>query len=189
MNTKNNLSQVNVKTHKEGDFPELKILSYKEMYDLVTQFIQQTVLIKDVELTISNRTSIKIFVPKLPFVSLLITDIDSLVDLKTYDVNGQKISLIQSEVMMNILFFGNEQISSLELAQAFKVRFNKGWVTEQFAQYSKAFIPLYSNNLTIKPTLMGVPEQFEDTCSVDAYFELHPEIVDRDSSKENSYGC
>jgi len=24
---------------------------------------------------------------------------------------------------------------------------------------------------------MGVPEQFEDTCSVDAYFELHPEIV------------
>ncbi|MBI0089088.1 hypothetical protein H3T52_09070 [Commensalibacter sp. M0402] len=39
------------------------------------------------------------------------------------------------------------------------------------------FIPLYSNNLTIKPALMGVPEQFEDTCSVDAYFELHPEIV------------
>jgi len=178
MNTKNNLSQVNAKTPKDGDFPELKILSYKEMYDLVTKFIQQVILIKDVELTISNRTSIKISVPKLPFVSLLIADIYRLPDLKTYDVNGQKISLIQSEVMMNIMFFGNEQISSLELAQAFKARFNNGWATEQFAQHSKVFIPLYSNNLTIQPALMGVPEQFEDTCSVDAYFELHPEIVE-----------
>jgi len=177
MNIENSLLQAQVKTPKDGDFPELKILSYKEMYDLVTKFIQQTVLIKDVELTISNRTSIQISVPRLPFVSLLIADIYRLPDLKTYDVNGQKISLIQSEVMMNILFFGNEQISSLELAQAFKARFNKGWATEQFAQHSKSFIPLYSNNLTIKPALMGIPKQFEDTCSVDAYFELHPEIV------------
>ncbi|MDI2113795.1 phage neck terminator protein [Commensalibacter nepenthis] len=178
MTIKNNSSKDTVKSSKDGDFPKLKILNHSEIYDLVTKFIQKVVLIKDVELTISNRTSFKISIPQLPFISLLIADIYLLPDLKTYTVNGQKISLIQSEVMMNILFFGNEQISSLELAQTFKTRFNKGWATEQFAQYSKSFIPLYSNNLTIKPALMGVSKQFEDTCSVDAYFELHPEIVE-----------
>lgn len=177
MNTNNNLSQVNVKTLKDEDFPELKMLSYYEMYGLVTKFIQNVVLIKDVELAIITRASNKIDCPKSPFVLLEIMDIYRLPDLKTYTVNKQRISLLQSEVMMNIMFFGNEQISSIELAQAFKVRFNKGWATEQFAQYSKAFIPLYSNNLMIKPALMGIPKQFEDTCSVDAYFELHPEIV------------
>lgn len=178
MNTNNNLSQVKVKTLKDEDFPELKILSYKEMYDLVTKFIQNVVLIKDVELAIITRTSNKITFQKSPFILLQIKNIYHLPDLKIYDVNGQKISLVKSEVMMNIMFFGNEQISSLELAQAFNMRFNKGWATEQFAQYSKAFIPLYSNNLTIKPSLMGVPEQFKDVCSVDAYFELHPEITE-----------
>lgn len=178
MNTNNNLLQVKVKTPNDGDFPELKILSYKEMYDLVTKFIQKVVLIKGVEFTIITRTTNQISFPKSPFIFLQIMDIYDLSDLKTYTVNKQKISLVQSEVMMNIMFFGNKQISSIKMAQAFKVRFNKGWATEQFAQYSKAFIPLYSNNLTIKPTLMGVPEQFEDTCSVDAYFELHPEIVE-----------
>jgi len=177
MNTNNSLSQVKVKTLKDEDFPELKILSYKEMYDLVTKFIHNVVLIKDVELAITTKASNKIYCSKLPFILLQIANIYHLPD-KTYTVNKQKISLLQSEVMMNIMFFGNEQISSLELAQAFNMRFNKCWATEQFAQYSKAFIPLYSNNLTIKPTLMGVPEQFEDTCSVDAYFELHPEIVE-----------
>lgn len=62
------------------------------------------------------------------------------------------------------------------MVQAFKIIFNKGWAIEQLHNIVN-FIPLYSNNLTIKPALMGVPEQFEDTCSVDAYFELHSEIV------------
>jgi len=181
------LYQLKVKTSKDGDFPELKILNYKEMYDLVAKFIQKVVLIKDVELMISNRTSIKISVPKLPFVSLLIADIYRLPELKTYTVNEQKISLIQSEVMMNILFFGNEQISSLELAQMFKARFNKGWATEQFAQHSKALIPLYSNNLRMEPSLMNTKKQFREIYSLDAYFELHPEIVGNDIDKDTGY--
>lgn len=177
MTIKNKQSQSTAKDLNYKEFPELKVLDYQDMYDLVTQFIQNVVLIKDVELAIITKTINKISFSKLPLILLKIANIYHLPD-KTYSVNKQKISLVQSEVMMNIMFFGNEQISSVEMAKAFKVRFNKGWATEQFAQHSKAFIPLYSNNLTIKPALMGVPEQFEDTCSVDAYFELHPEIVE-----------
>lgn len=177
MDKKNNQLQSTDEDSNYEEFSELKVLDYQDMYDLVTKFIQNVILIKDVELAIITKTSNKISCSKLPFILLKIVNVYHLPD-KTYTVNKQKISLIQSEVMMNVVFFGNKQISSLELAQAFKARFNKGWATEQFAQYSKAFIPLYSNNLTIKPALMGVTEQFEDTCSVDAYFELHPEIVE-----------
>ncbi|CAI3956403.1 unnamed protein product [Commensalibacter communis] len=185
MNTKNNLSKVMVKAPKNGDLPELKLLNYSEMYDFVAKFIQKVILIKDIDLTIANRTSLRVSIPKRPFILLCIEDIYDLPELKTYIVDNQEISLIQSEVMMNILFFGNEQISSIELAEAFQARFNKGWATEQFAQYSKAFIPLYSNNLRVKPFCLGITDQLEDRCSVDAYFELHPEIVEHsDNVKE-----
>lgn len=183
MDKKNNQLQSTDADSNYKEFPELKVLDYQDMYDLVTKFIQNVILIKDVELAIITKVSNKISFPNLPFILLKIANIYHLPD-KTYTVNKQKISLIQSEVMMNILFFGNEQISSLELAQAFKIRFNKGWAIEQFAQYSKAFIPLYSNNLRMKPFMMNLTEQFKDACSIDAYFELHPEIVGNDIVKE-----
>ncbi|EUK17405.1 hypothetical protein [Commensalibacter papalotli (ex Servin-Garciduenas et al. 2014)] len=176
MDKKNNQLKSTAEDSNYKEFPELKVLDYQDMYDLVTKFIQNTILIKDIELAIITKTSNKISFSKLPFILLQIANIYHLPD-KTYTVNKQKISLLQSEVMMNILFFGNEKISSVELAQAFNIRFNKGWASEQFAQYSKGFIPLYSNNLNIKPFLMNANKQFEDRCSIDAYFELHPEIV------------
>jgi len=178
-------AQVIAKASEDGEFPDLKKLNHQEMYDLVAKFIQKAVPIKGAELTIVKGLNNRVSSPKTPFVLLQITDVNQLSTTETYYTNKHKILWARSEVTISIIFFGNEKISAIEMAQSFNIRFNDAWASEQFAQYSKVFFPLYSDKLKTEPVFMDSEEQFEDKCSVDAYFELHPEFgVCSDSAKE-----
>ena len=67
-------AKVTAKAPKDGEFPVLKTLTYKEMYNLVGKFLQKAIPIKGAKLKIikglSNRTSM----PKAPYVLMNIVD-------------------------------------------------------------------------------------------------------------------
>lgn len=83
------------------------------------------------------------------------------------------------------MFVGNEYVPALQMAKSFIVRFNDSWASDQFEQYKVPFFPLYSDEVTIESSFVNAEDQYEDVCSVDVYFEYHPEFgVCEGSAKE-----
>jgi len=65
------------------------------------------------------------------------------------------------------------------------MRFNDAWASEQFEKYGEPFFPLYSDDVKIEKTFTNAEEQYDDACSVDVYFEYHPEFgICEESAKE-----
>jgi len=63
------------------------------------------------------------------------------------------------------------------MAKAFDARFNDAWASEQFEQYS--------DDVEVNTFSINEEDQYDDCCSVVAYFEHHPEFgVCENSAKE-----
>lgn len=151
MTTKKTPAQVTAQAPKDKEFPKLKTLSYKEMYNLVGKFLEKAIPIKGAKLTIlkglRNRTSM----PKAPYVLMNIIDENRLSSSETRYTDKHKIL----------------------------------WSSEQFEQYGEPFYPLYSDEVKIESSFVNAEEQYEDACSVDVYFEYHPEFgICEHSAKE-----
>lgn len=83
------------------------------------------------------------------------------------------------------LILGSQTISALQMAYAFDVRFNDEWASEQFEQYSDILFPLYSDDINSEGQIINSEDQYDDACSINAYFEYHPELgVCANSAKE-----
>lgn len=182
---KNKHAQVIAKAPKDGDFPELKSLSYKDMYDLVGKFLQKAIPIKGAKLTIIQGLGNRVSTPKTPYVLMNIVDENRLSSNESYYRDRYKILWSRSQVTMTLMFVGNENIPALQMAKAFTIRFNDAWASEQFEHYKEPLFPLYSDEVKIESSFVNAEDQYEDVCSVDAYFEYHPEFgVCEDSAKE-----
>lgn len=178
-------AQVKAKAPEDGAFPELKKLTYKEMYDLVAKFLRKAIPIKGEELSIisclQNRTS----TPKAPYITLQIIDDKKLSTTETRYTDKHKILWSRSQISIKMTFIGGGNIAALEMAKAFTIRFNDSWATEQFEQYSDILFPLYSDDIEINNFSINEENQYEDSCSVVTYFEYHPEFgVCEASTKE-----
>lgn len=185
MTTKKTPAQVTAQAPKDKEFPKLKTLSYKEMYNLVGKFLEKAIPIKGAKLTIlkglRNRTSM----PKALYVLMNIIDENRLSSSETRYTDKHKILWSRSQVTIMMMFVGNENIPALQMAKAFTVRFDDAWASEQFEQYGEPFYPLYSDEVKIESSFVNAEEQYEDACSVDVYFEYHPEFgICEHSAKE-----
>lgn len=169
----------------DGEFPELKNLSYKEMYDLVGKFIQKSIPIKGAKLTIIKGLTNRVSAPKPPYAVLQIIDEKSISSTETRYTDKHKILWSRSMVTMELSLTGNENVPAMQMAKAFSVRFNDAWASEQFEQFNEPFFPLYSDDARIEPVFLDAEEQFQDRCSMNIYFEYHPEVgVCETSAKE-----
>jgi len=179
-------AQVIAKAPEDEKFPELKTLTDKEIYSLISKFIQKAIPIKGAKLTIINGLQNRTSTPKTPYIVLEITEEHPLSTSETRYTDKYKIVWSRSQVTVNILFFGSKDIPALQMARAFTVRFNDAWATEQFEQYNNdIFFPLYSDDVKVEPSFINAEGQFDDACSVDAYFEYHPELgICANSAKE-----
>ncbi|CAI3948494.1 unnamed protein product [Commensalibacter communis] len=187
MRQKKTPAQVTAKAPKDGEFPELKKLTYKQMYNLVEKFIKKAIPIKGAKLTVINGMQNRVSTPKAPFILLQIESDDQISTPETRYTNKHKITWARSQITMGISFFGNNNIAALEMAKSFTVRFNDAWASEQFAQYSDIFFPLYSDDARLEPVFTDGEDQFTDKCSVTTYFEHHPEFgMCENSAKEIS---
>lgn len=182
---KNKPAQVIAKAPADGAFPELKTLSYKEMYNLVGKFLRKSIPIKGAKLTVIHGLGNRVSTPKPPYVLINIVDENRLSSNESYYRNHYKILRARSQITMAFMFVGNENVSALQMAKAFIVRFNDSWASEQFEQYNEPLFPLYSDEAKIESSFVNAEDQYEDVCSVDVYFEYHPEFgVCEDSAKE-----
>jgi len=178
-------AKVIAKAPKDGEFPELKNLSYKEMYDLVGKFLQKAIPIKGAKLSIVKGLSNRVSTPKTPYVVLQVNDQKALSSSETRYTDKYKIVWCRSQITMNILFVGNENIPALQMANSFAARFNDAWASEQFEQYSDILFPLYSDDIKIEGQIVNSEDQSDDACSVVSYFEYHPEFgICENSAKE-----
>lgn len=185
MTKKNTPAKVTVKAPKDGDFPELKTLSYKEMYNLVGKFLQKAIPIKGAKLQIIKGLSNRVSTPKPPYVVLQVIDENQLSSTETRYTDKYKILWARSEITMNMTFVGTGNIAALQMAKALTVRFNDAWATEQFEQYSDILFPLYCDDVKIEKFSINAEDQYDDSCSVVSYFEYHPEFgVCEESAKE-----
>jgi len=178
-------AQVSAKAPKDKDFPELKKLSYKEMYNLVSKFLRKAIPIKGARLSViscmQNRTS----TPKAPYITLQILDDKKLSTAETRYTDKHKITWSRCQITIKLTFIGSGNIAALEMAKAFDARFNDAWASEQFEQYSDIFFPLYSDDVEVNTFSINEEDQYDDCCSVVAYFEHHPEFgVCENSAKE-----
>jgi len=178
-------AQVVAKAPEDGEFPELKKLTHQEMYDLVGKFLQKAVPIKGTKLTIVKGMGNRVSTPKTSYVVLQVIDEKRLSTIETRYTDQHKISWYRSMVTMSMLFIGCGNISALEMGKAFEARFNDSWASEQFEKLSDILFPLYSDDVQFLPVIIDAEDQFEDKCSVNVYFEYHPEFgVCEKSAKE-----
>lgn len=177
--------KVMVVAPKDGEFSELYTLSYKEMYNLVGKFIKKAIPIKGTELTIIQGRGNRVSTPKVPYILMNIVDENRLSSNESYYRGRHKIFRSRSQITMTLMFVGNEYVPALQMAKSFIVRFNDSWASDQFEQYKVPFFPLYSDEVTIESSFVNAEDQYEDVCSVDVYFEYHPEFgVCEGSAKE-----
>ncbi|CAI3952731.1 unnamed protein product [Commensalibacter communis] len=177
--------KVTAKAPKDKEFPEPKKLTYKEMYNLVAKFLQKAIPIKGAKLKIINSLQNRTATPKAPYITLHIIDDNQMSTPETRYTDKYKITWSRTEMTIRMNFVGGGNIAALEMAKAFTIRFNDAWATEQFSEYSDIFFPLYSEDIEIKEFVINAEDQYEDSCSVVAYFEYHPEFgVCANSAKE-----
>ncbi|EHD13174.1 hypothetical protein CIN_19110 [Commensalibacter intestini A911] len=185
MRQKKTPAQVTATAPEEGEFPELKNLSYKEMYNIVGKFIQKAIPIKGAKLKIVKGFNNRVATPKPPYVVLQIIDENQISTTETRYTDKHKILWARSEITMHMSFVGTGNIAALQMAKSFAVRFNDSWASEQFEQYSDIFFPLYSDDVKVEKFSINAEDQYDDSCSVTSYFEYHPEFgVCTDSGKE-----
>jgi len=178
-------AKVTAKAPKDKDFPELKTLTYKEMYNLVGKFLQKAIPIKGAKLSIIKGLNNRVSTPKPPYVILQIIDENRLSSTETRYTDKYKILWSRSQITMHMIFVGTGNIAALEMAKAFDVRFNDAWASEQFEQYSDILFPLYSDDVKISSSSVNAENQYDDSCSVDVFFEYHPEFrICEQSAKE-----
>lgn len=185
MRQKKTPAQVTAKAPKDGEFQELKNLSYKEMYNIVGKFIQKAIPIKGAKLQIIKGLNNRVSTPNPPYVVLQIVDENQISTTETRYTDKHKILWARSEITMNMSFVGAGNIAALQMAKSFVVRFNDAWASEQFAQYSDIFFPLYCKDVRISNFTINAEDQYDDSSSVTAFFEYHPEFgVCAESAKE-----
>jgi len=169
-------AKVTAKASEDGEFPELKTLTYKEMYNLVGKFLQKAIPIKGAKLQIIKGLGNRVSTPKTPYVVLEVVDENRLSTSETRYTDKHKILWSRSQITIELSFIGNENIPALQMAKAFTIRFDDAWASEQFEKYSDIFFPLYSDEVQILPVFIDAEDQYEDKCSVRAHFEYHPEF-------------
>jgi len=178
-------AKVTAKAPEDEAFPELKNLSYKEMYNIVGKFIQKAIPIKGAKLQIVKGFNNRVATPEPPYVVLQIIDENQISSTETRYTNKHKILWARSEITMSMSFVGTGNIAALQMAKSFVVRFNDAWASEQFAQYSDIFFPLYCKDVRIEKFAVNAEDQYDDSSSVTAFFEYHPEFgVCEESAKE-----
>lgn len=67
---KNKSAQVIAKAPKDQDFPELKTLSHKEIYNLIAKFIRKAIPVKGAKLSIIHDAQNRASTPKSPYIVL-----------------------------------------------------------------------------------------------------------------------
>lgn len=185
MRQKKTPTQVTAKAPEDGEFPELKNLSYKEMYNIVGKFIPKAIPIKGAKLKIIKGFNNRVATPKPPYVVLQIIDENQISSTETRYTDKHKILWARSEITMSMSFVGAGNIAALQMAKSFVIRFNDAWASEQFAQYSDIFFPLYCKDVRISNFTINAEDQYDDASSVTAFFEYHPEFgVCSESAKE-----
>lgn len=178
-------AKVTAKAPKDGEFPALKKLTYKEMYNLIGKFLQKAIPIKGTKLKVIKGFGNRVSTPKGPYVVLQVIDENQLSSNETRYTDKYKIVWSRSEVIISMSFFGSGNIAALEMARSLVVRFNDAWASEQFAEYSDILFPLYCDDVKISKFSINAEDQYDDTCSVTAYFEYHPEFgICANSAKE-----
>jgi len=178
-------AKVTAKAPKDGEFPALKKLTYKEMYNLIGKFLQKAIPIKGTKLKVIKGFGNRVSTPKGPYVVLQVIDENQLSSNETRYTDKYKIVWSRSEVIISMSFFGSGNIAALEMARSLVVRFNDAWASEQFAEYSDILFPLYCDDVKVSNFSINAEEQYDDTCSVTAYFEYHPEFgICANSAKE-----
>lgn len=183
--TKKTPAKVIAKAPEDKEFPKLKKLTHQEMYDLVGKFVQKAIPIKGAKLTVVKGMNSRVSAPKTPCVILQVIKKDRLSSTETRYTDKHKILWYRSMVTMSMLFMGGGNISALEMGHAFEARFNDSWAADQFEKLSDILFPLYSDDVKIEEDYINNEDQYEDSCSVDVYFEYHPEVgVCEESSKE-----
>jgi len=186
-NQKNNdqPAQVVAKAPEDEEFPELKTLTYKEMYNLVDKFLQKAIPIKGAKLSIIKGLNNRVSTPKPPYVVLQVVDENRISSTETRYTDKYKILWSRSQITMHMIFVGTGNVAGLEMAKAFTVRFNDAWASEQFAQYSDILFPLYSDDVKVESSSVNAEDQYDDSCSVNVFFEYHPEFrICEHSAKE-----
>lgn len=179
------LTQVTAQAPKDKKFPELKKLTHQEMYNLVGKFVQKAIPITGAKLTVVKGMNSRVSPPKTPCVILQVIKKERLSSTETRYTDKHKILWYRSMVTMSMLFMGGGNISALEMGHAFEARFNDSWATDQFEKLSDILFPLYSDDVKIEEDYINDEDQYEDSCSVDVYFEYHPEVgVCEESAKE-----
>jgi len=178
-------AKVIAKAPEDGEFPELKTLTYKEMYNLVGKFLQKAIPIKGAKLKVIKGLNNRSSNPKPPYVVLQVIDENRISSTETRYTNKYKILWSRSQITMHMLFVGTGNIAGLEMAKAFDVRFNDAWASEQFEQYSGILFPLYSDDVKVESSSVNAEDQYDDSCSVNVFFEYHPEFgICEQSAKE-----
>ncbi len=84
-------AKIIAKAPEDGEFPELKILTYKEMYNLVGKFLQKAILIKGAKLQIVKGLGNRISTPKTPYIVLELVDENKLSTSETHYTDKYKI--------------------------------------------------------------------------------------------------
>lgn len=178
-------AKVIAKASEDKEFPKLKKLTHQEMYDLVGKFLQKSIPIKGAKLTVVKGMNSRVSSPETPCVILQVIKKNRLSSTETRYTDKHKILWYRSMVTMSMLFMGGGNISALEMGHAFEARFNDSWATDQFKKLSNILFPLYSNDVKIEEDYINDEDQYEDSCTVDVYFEYHPEVgVCEESAKE-----
>jgi len=178
-------AKVTAKAPKDGEFPALKKLTYKEMYNLIGKFLQKAIPIKGTKLKVIKGFNNRVSTPKGPYVVLQVIDENQLSSNETRYTDKYKIVWSRSEVIISMSFFGSGNVAALEMARSLVVRFNDAWASEQFAEYSDILFPLYCDDVKVSNFSINAEDQYNDTCSVTAYFEYHPEFgICENSAKE-----
>jgi len=155
------------------------------MYNLIGKFLQKAIPIKGTKLKVIKGFGNRVSTPKGPYVVLQVIDENQLSSNETRYTDKYKIVWSRSEVIISMSFFGSGNIAALEMARSLVVRFNDAWASEQFAEYSDILFPLYCDDVKISKFSINAEDQYDDTCSVTAYFEYHPEFgICANSAKE-----
>ncbi|CAI3951626.1 unnamed protein product [Commensalibacter communis] len=185
MTEKKTPAKVTAKAPKDKKFPKLKTLTYKEMCNLVGKFLQKAIPIRGAKLQIIRGLENRVSTPKPPYIVLQVTGDEALSSSETRYTDQYKITWCRSQITMGLTFIGNDNIPALQMAKAFSIRFNDAWASEQFEQYQKPFFPLYSDDALVEPVFVDAEDQYQDKCSMNVYFEYHPEVgVCEASAKE-----
>jgi len=155
------------------------------MYNLVGKFLQKAIPIKGAKLKVIKGLNNRSSNPKPPYVVLQVIDENRISSTETRYTNKYKILWSRSQITMHMLFVGTGNIAGLEMAKAFDVRFNDAWASEQFEQYSDILFPLYSDDVKVESSSVNAEDQYDDSCSVNVFFEYHPEFgICEQSAKE-----